>query len=504
MSWKTEVEALVGSVTDNDAISKWLQDGAWDVINKVKQVNPAIIHQFGKISEGVGDSETIGNDDVIAVYETTNKRTYREIPAMFKYRAIDSASIYEASSSDPVYYRENGTIYMLPTGGNNDLVMVSIDTNNLAHGGEPSETDYFPDEMKHLLVLYVSMQQLQWEIWNTKVPSDSSIDMNTISKPVTPSILSTTSSEPTWDSQSEIGLVIDTSTLAEVPSYIAPILEGRVTFSDYTSGLSETDPGVLSITIIPPVVPVLSVDNIIDTSAWTLPEFVAPVMSFADFADTDDWISVEEDPEMLAARVQEIGAKVQEFSGQLQKAEMLFNKDSEIFKAQVQKSIQDATLISSKDGQIIQNFSAEVQKYQSEVQTTISEYQQNVAVYTTELGTALQSWQKEETDKVTRFQASVTDALNQFNDDNTEYQATLQIAVKNAELSSTSDGILLQKFAAEIQNYQGEVQAKVQEYTLKSQGRAVEYKWLQDQYLRLKQQYEQGFVPFSSPSQEKD
>ena len=80
----------------------------------------------------------------------------------------------------------------------------------------------------------------------------------------------------------------------------------------------------------------------------------------------------------------------------------------------------------------------------------------------------------------------------------------MQIAVKNAELSSASDGILLQKFAAEIQNYQGEVQAKVQEYTLKSQGRAVEYKWLQDQYLRLKQQYEQGFVPFSSPKQEKD
>ena len=196
MSWKTEVEALVGSVTDNDAISKWLQDGAWDVINKVKQVNPAIIHQFGKISEGVGDSETIGNNDVIAVYRTDSGSTseYREIPAILKYKAADAGSIHKASTSDPVYYRENGGINMLPTGGDNDLMIVAIDTTNLVHSGFSADTQYFPDEMKHLLVLYVSMQQLQWEIWNTTVPLDSSIDMNSISKPVTPSILSTTCS----------------------------------------------------------------------------------------------------------------------------------------------------------------------------------------------------------------------------------------------------------------------------------------------------------------------
>ena len=165
MSWKTEVEALVGSVTDNDAISKWLQDGAWDVINNYRYIKKEI-------------SKTNTNDKGSA-------SEYREIPAILKYKAIDADSIHKASTSDPVYYRENGGINMLPTGGDNDLMIVAIDTNNLAHGGEPSETDYFPDEMKHLLVLYVSMQQLQWKIWNTTVPLDSSIDMNSISKPVT-------------------------------------------------------------------------------------------------------------------------------------------------------------------------------------------------------------------------------------------------------------------------------------------------------------------------------
>ena len=362
MSWKSEVEDLVGTVTDNDAISTWLKNGAWDVINKVKQTNPSIIHQFSKLSENIGDSEVIGNNDVVSVFRTDSgtESEYREILPILKYKANNANSIYKASESDPVYYRENGTIYMLPTGGNNDLVIVSIDTNNLAHGGEPSETDYFPDEMKHLLVLYVCMQELQRKMSDTLVPSDVLINMDNISKPVMPITFTGSSNMSTWDASSESRLIVDETILSAVPTYISP------------------------------------------------------VMSPPDFADTDNWIKEEEDPEMLAARIQEIGAKVQVYS------------------------------------------------------------------------------------------AAVQDALNKFNEDSTEYQATLQIAIKNAELSSSSDSILMQRFATEIQKYQGEVQSKVQEYTLKSQGRSLEYQWLQDKYLRLKQQYEQGFVPFAPPKQEKN
>jgi len=362
MSWQTEVEDLVGTVTDTAAISKWLQDGAWDVINRVKQTNPSMIHQFGKITEGIGDSEAIGNNDVIAVYRTDSNSTseYREIPAILKYKAADAGSIHKASTSDPVFYRENGGINMLPTGGDNDLIMVSIDTTNLAYDKNSTDTEYFPDEMKHLLVLYVCMQQLQRKMSDTSVPSDALINMDNISKPVMPITFTGSSNMSTWDAGSESRVIVDETTLSAVPTYVPPI------------------------------------------------------MSSPDFVDTDNWIKEEEDPEMLAARVQEIGAKVQ--------------------------------------------------------------------VYL----------------------ADVQDALNRFNEDNSKYQASLQIAIKNAELSSASDGILMQRFATEIQKYQGEVQSKVQEYTLKSQGRTVEYKWLADEYLRLKQQYEQGFVPFAPPKQEKN
>ena len=49
-----------------------------------------------------------------------------------------------------------------------------------------------------------------------------------------------------------------------------------------------------------------------------------------------------------------------------------------------------------------------------------------------------------------------------------------------------------------------EVNSKIQEYTGKVKSRTVEYTWLQEQYMRVKSQYESGFVPFQPPKREKD
>ena len=59
--------------------------------------------------------------------------------------------------------------------------------------------------------------------------------------------------------------------------------------------------------------------------------------------------------------------------------------------------------------------------------------------------------------------------LNIFNDANVEFQADIQRKFKEADFDNQEDARLLQKYSAEVQEYQAEVGAQVQEYTQKLQ-----------------------------------
>jgi hypothetical protein len=103
--------------------------------------------------------------------------------------------------------------------------------------------------------------------------------------------------------------------------------------------------------------------------------------------------------------------------------------------------------------------------------------------------------------KVSEYQAKLQDALNEFNDDNAEYQAQLQVSIQNAQLEDAEEAKKLQKYAAEIQEYQAEVATQVQEYTQNLQADGMGYQWLQDQYTRLKAEYDQAFM-LAAPKQQ--
>tara|TARA_R100000808_G_scaffold20562_1_gene44441 strand:- start:1345 stop:2850 length:1506 start_codon:yes stop_codon:yes gene_type:complete len=501
MSFKTEVENITDTVSDTSALNDWLKSGAWDIINRVKLTDPSKLQSFSQQKDISNNTASVGGNLLLGVYSSAAK--YREISPSLKIKALDSDSIHKATLTDPVYWKENGNIYLRPTGGSsNTMSIVEIDSTNLVHSQSPSDVQYFPDDMKHLLVYYAAMQQIQYLLMTHKLPLDTTIDLSGISLPVLPITFTAATNLTTWDNTAQSRVVVDTSTMSAVPVYNSPIMEDRVKFSDYVSGLSATDPGVFSLTAEPPAVPVLNLVTI-DSSSWTQPNFVAPVFEDVDWSNTNKWIEDEEDPEMLAARVQEISAKAGEFTSKLSESQMRFNKELEIYKAEIQKSVQDATFSSTKESQEIQKYQSELQQYQAEVNSEVGTYTAKMGRWTLELNTKLSAWTQEENEKIQRFSGEVQNNLNDFNEENIEYQATLQIALENARLSSAADGILMQRFKNEVESYMAEVNSKVQEFTLKLQARTLEYQWLQEQYLRVKDMYESGFVPFQAPK-EKD
>ena len=140
---------------------------------------------------------------------------------------------------------------------------------------------------------------------------------------------------------------------------------------------------------------------------------------------------------------------------------------------------------------------------------------------------------------LTAYQAEMADAVNEFNEANALYQAGVQKALGDAQQDNTMITQSLQKnltiaqadasasntlaqqealndmqkivhendfYIKEWQQgvaaYQAEVASAIQEYQNNLQADQLEYTWLQDQYTRLKADYNAAFSILAEPKQQ--
>jgi len=72
--------------------------------------------------------------------------------------------------------------------------------------------------------------------------------------------------------------------------------------------------------------------------------------------------------------------------------------------------------------------------------------------------------------KLQEVSSQTQDSLNRFNDDNVEYQAKLQKDIQDAQLTDSNEAKKLQKYSAELQQYQANVAKEVQGYQQNLEG----------------------------------
>ena len=100
----------------------------------------------------------------------------------------------------------------------------------------------------------------------------------------------------------------------------------------------------------------------------------APSVS-PDYADANNWINVEEDEELLAARMQVISGQLNEFKSDIANAGAEFNKLNIEYQAELQRSIQNAQLGSQDDAQKLQKYLQEVTAYGADVNKYKTDYE---------------------------------------------------------------------------------------------------------------------------------
>ena len=497
MSFKTQIEDLIGSVGDDDLISTSIQDIGAEIVDVLPIGKLLAVAKTASItSSGL----TTAGKKVLAVDK--DDLPAREIPAIQKAKYNDTASIYAASDTDAVYYIEDESVKVNGAAGSGATAGVlhyvpKIPTSDgstaIVHGG--STVTNFPQEAERLLVLGGAVRCLQ-RLMADKT-SSLPTDISDITLPVSPTAPSAPGFTYTDASVSDIVQpIISVSDMASMtetaPSYVAPVLSLGATptisnltispsipvapaLSSNSISFSSTAPTYvqpvvslgsaptisnLTISTTIPVAPVISSNSVSFSS--TAPAYTGPVVAPA-FSTVDTFISTDEDVELASVKIQEINAQIGEYQANIQNQLNVFNDANVEYQADLQVAIQDAQLSSADDGQALQKFSNELQSYQAEVSKEVQEYQQN-------LEGDLRVWQAERQTDLQKYGSDIQNNLNKFNEDNVEYQADLQVAIQDAQLSSGDDGQLLQKYSNEVQSYQAEVSKEVQEYQQNLEG----------------------------------
>ena len=346
-------------------------------------------------------------------------------------------------------------------------------------------------------------------------PTISDLNINAV-LPMAPSINTISYIDATNQDASaqEVGAItVATVSKADIsgnsPAYTKPGHPSQVAFSSYTSGLTETDPGVLTITAVAPSVPSLSTTAV--SFSETAPAYTKPLVA-PDFAQVNTHLDTNEDIELASVKINEIQSQIQEYNANIQNEQAKFNKENVEYQAKLQIAIKDAEYDNQEDARALQKYQAEVGKYQADVSKEIQEYDKKLAQYDLELNTALKAWMQTEADNIQVFQLDIQNELNEFNKENSIYQANIkaeiekhnsdlqkalaqaQIDAKDAqqEAAQTTDvdkfnkaqdqalnlanaakqmedliadnNSKLSKYSSELQSYQSQVNKDVQEY----------------------------------------
>jgi|TARA_Y100000310_G_scaffold84114_1_gene80866 ribosome-associated translation inhibitor RaiA len=496
-TFQAQVEDLTSiSVSDTDELTQFLKDGVLDVTARCLAAKPQEIQNFQRESATIDSNGglDIGGAQIISVIReagadgtsdgSTAWRQCQQISAALQSRVVDTESLHFASQYNPKYMiDDNGKVNVYPVASSNNGYKVFFvnniptdETNETALIHSDSDIKWFPNEKIYLVVMYASVKLLQATM------GDNVISISTIA-PVSPGIdILKIEAVPPIAPAIEVSSVTITGS---APTYIPPVLAPRTSFEDFWTASADTavedgnpfgdnDPGAFSISSTAPIVPSLS-PTIINESGLTAPTFIAPVMSAPDFNDTNTWITTEEDSEMLASRIQEIQAKIGEYSARMQESQAQFAKENTSFQADLQIAIQNAQLESAEDGTKLQKYGSELATYQADVAKEVQEYGQKLARYQLELNTAYTAWGKTESDNIQVFQSDIQNQLNKFNTETSEYQSILQKDTADAQFVESSEARKLQKYSAEIQVYQGLVNVEVQEFTNNLQSLMTRY-----------------------------
>tara|TARA_R100001082_G_scaffold105361_1_gene77390 strand:+ start:6230 stop:9046 length:2817 start_codon:yes stop_codon:yes gene_type:complete len=513
-TFEAQVEGQTGLSIDGSSsptqteLTQFLKDGVIDVTSRCLSINPREANNFSRESaEQTSNGINVGSSKILSVVrEDGNDGQWypcRKENIGLQYKVTDTSSLHYASKFNPVYMiTQNRNVHVYPapsTSGNDTFKVLYVNYDPEESDGTDLQYDstgikWFPDDKVYLVVLYASIKSLENSLSAKSLP-------DAITIPVLPSSVSLSSVSTSLPSFTEPSAFVPPASLADAnvsfsevgdfPAYVSPsfsaptlgsvgsltlpsvpvapsLTSNSVSFS--TTAPSYNEP-VLSLTTFPtitwsfpsvPVAPSISAQTVADFSS-SAPTYTQPVLSLAD-APTISNLSISVSAPTVPV---------------LSSSSVSFSSSAPTYTQPV-LSLGSAPTISDLSISAAQPVAPSLASNSVSFSTTAPVYTAPVAsadfstvdtFISTDEDTELASAKIQEISaQIGKYQADIQNQLNNFNDANIEYQAQLQKAMKDADLSQADDSQSIQKYQAELQVYQNNINKEVQEYQQNLEG----------------------------------
>ena len=385
-TFEAQVSGLTSLTIDDSSsptraeLNQFLTDGAKEIINSLPGHLLPLCASSNTFTSGSADTLVTGK--ILNVFRNDGdiNQPCRKIPAKQKGRVSDPEDMAYATITDPVFFIDNNSLDVLPSGGSCSYSAVAYPSVSYTH----ESISVFPNEAEHLVVLYGAVKSLQNVLGNKTVSLNNSdaisvafTAINTeldkivtdVHVPVAPAINTISYTDVTAPSKADIS--------GDVPTYTKPV------FTSSSAFLTEMEAGTIG-----------HADSDIDAEHW--------------FSIAGQLIEDNEDVELASAHLQKISTFINAYQVDIQNELNEFNKENARYQANIQaemakhnSDLQVAIangnknmekLVSDNSGKI-QKYSNELQSYQAQIgklvqsaQGYINEVQSRLQVHTAQYG----------------------------------------------------------------------------------------------------------------------
>ena len=382
-TFEAQVSGLTSLTIDDSSsptraeLNQFLTDGAKEIINNLPGHLLPLCASSNTFTSGSADTLVTGK--ILNVFRNDGdiNQPCRKIPAKQKGRVSDPEDMAYATITDPVFFIDNNSLDVLPSGGSCSYSAVAYPSVSYTH----ESISVFPNEAEHLVVLYGAVKSLQNVLGNKTVSLNNSDDIATaftainteldkivtdVHVPVAPAINTISYTDVTAPSKADIS--------GDVPTYTKPVFTGASSFY-----LTEMEAGTIG-----------DAASDIDAEHW--------------FSIAGQLIEDNEDVELASAHLQKISTFINAYQVDIQNELNEFNKENAKYQANIQaemakhnSDLQVAIangnknmekLVSDNSGKI-QKYSNELQSYQAQIgklvqsaQGYINEVQSRLQVHT--------------------------------------------------------------------------------------------------------------------------
>tara|TARA_R110002020_G_scaffold384593_1_gene595586 strand:- start:1882 stop:3411 length:1530 start_codon:yes stop_codon:yes gene_type:complete len=498
-TFEAQVEGLTSLSIDGSSaptvteLTQFLTDGAKEIINALP---PSLLPLCSSsVSFTSGSSSTLNTGKVLHVFRNDGdiNQPCRVISASLKGRYSDPDDMNYATITDPIFYIENNTLDVLPSGGScsySEVQYPSVPYGNSSIG-QTSLTSVTATAADPTVFTKVKHGLSTGDVVELSNFTEM-IEINGMRGTVTKLNADTFEVDGVAADPAETtgGNVVKLGGFPDEAEYLVPlyasvkalqnVLGNSVTNSDINSALSScnTELDKVITDVINPTTPAINTISYTDASnsdasstavalatastitevdiSGNAPSFVKPVVSL-DFTKVNTHLDTNEDVELASVKIQEIQAQLGEYSANIQNEQAEFNKEN----TRYQVEFQEATQKANNDLQVaLANLNAEAQEKRQE------------------------ATQATDIDKFNKAQDQVLDLTNQ---------------AKSMEKLISDNNSKMQKHSNEIQLYQSQVAKLVQNaqgYLSESQSRlavdTAKYAWYEKQQAKLQADYNKG------------